>query len=460
MKYTKEELLKKDGAKFTATIRKIDTEGIITVEKNLVYLCQDKVSGADCSNKKGYKFSFSMFPYSIDSDEYSYEITDFKLIEEYTVQQCKDQKIAIWCDTPAQAYKISDQLRVAENYSRVGFEVFFDTNSWCFQGGYSKKTYFVEERRADLKATKCIDFKDVIFEEKYSLQDIINKKLGVKLSEIGQATKLNLAFCGTDLYNYSLKECIEVCYSDKGYGRRLAYTSIPGFMLSSGYITEYINFNQIDFKTDMKTNGVVTDIEGFKVGDAVRIKDNGFCCDAYGVIKVNDIKIIKSFDLKGNTTSRKSITFTDGTGGHGGSSEKNYSDYFTKAEIIGYELVKPEYKKVAQKALQITSDYTPFIIAGAIGYYVPKIEELGIMGWFKPVYKKELVAPEIRGYKLDKSKSSFGCVEIDAEHLSDLLSASKYVIKKGSEEVAGIYLTNGEKIPREKLQEIYDYLCS
>jgi len=60
-------------------------------------------------------------------------------------------------------------------------------------------------------------------------------------------------------------------------------------------------------------------------------------------------------------------------------------------EIIGYKLVKPEYEKVAIEALQLYNKtaYDPFIIAGMISYYLPKIKELGIMDWFEPVYKEK-----------------------------------------------------------------------
>jgi hypothetical protein len=44
-------------------------------------------------------------------------------------------------------------------------------------------------------------------------------------------------------------------------------------------------------------------------------------------------------------------------------------------KIIGYKLIKPEYKKTALKALGLQSAYDPFIIAGMLGYYVPKIKE-------------------------------------------------------------------------------------
>lgn len=67
-------------------------------------------------------------------------------------------------------------------------------------------------------------------------------------------------------------------------------------------------------------------------------------------------------------------------------------------KIIGYKLVKPEYKKVVIEALKLSNKeaYEPFIIAGMISYYIPKIKELGIMDWFEPVYEE----PKVE-YKID-----------------------------------------------------------
>lgn len=63
-------------------------------------------------------------------------------------------------------------------------------------------------------------------------------------------------------------------------------------------------------------------------------------------------------------------------------------------KIIGYNLVKTEYERVVTKALGLLkTPYNPFIITDMIGYYLPKIKELGILDWFEPIYepKKKVV---------------------------------------------------------------------
>ncbi len=46
------------GQKFTAIIRNKYCEGIIQVEDAGVYLCQDRVSGAEAEDRHGYKHSY------------------------------------------------------------------------------------------------------------------------------------------------------------------------------------------------------------------------------------------------------------------------------------------------------------------------------------------------------------------------------------------------------------------
>ena len=80
---------------------------------------------------------------------------------------------------------------------------------------------------------------------------------------------------------------------------------------------------------------------------------------------------------------------------------EQFKKYVLKEEtmdkkIIGYKLISPEYEKVALKALVLTSAHDPFIIAGMLSYYVPKLHDLGIMSWFEPVYKEEKTQEQIK----------------------------------------------------------------
>lgn len=75
-------------------------------------------------------------------------------------------------------------------------------------------------------------------------------------------------------------------------------------------------------------------------------------------------------------------------------------------KLIGYKLIKPEYEKVVVSSLHLFSVHKPnIIIAGMLGYYEPKIKELGIMDWFEPVYEE--VIPEYIKYLGNTDKYSY-----------------------------------------------------
>ena len=48
------------GQKFVGYIEETYCEGRITIEDEFVYLCQNKITGADCDNKHGFKFSYTI----------------------------------------------------------------------------------------------------------------------------------------------------------------------------------------------------------------------------------------------------------------------------------------------------------------------------------------------------------------------------------------------------------------
>lgn len=55
-----ENLLNCNGLRFSAKIKGSYVEGKITVEDGEVYLCQNKFDGLDCTNKRGYKYSWTV----------------------------------------------------------------------------------------------------------------------------------------------------------------------------------------------------------------------------------------------------------------------------------------------------------------------------------------------------------------------------------------------------------------
>lgn len=76
-----ENLLNCNGKKFSAKILDIPTNGIIVVENDLVYLCQNTIDGSDCKNRMGFKYSWCGQNGSPNSLK-SCRISDFNLIDD------------------------------------------------------------------------------------------------------------------------------------------------------------------------------------------------------------------------------------------------------------------------------------------------------------------------------------------------------------------------------------------
>lgn len=75
-----ENLLKCDGRRFRAKIRRAECEGRIRVEDGEVYLCQNVAGGTDrCKNKLGYTFAWCI-GCGCEEDIENTGVTDFRLL--------------------------------------------------------------------------------------------------------------------------------------------------------------------------------------------------------------------------------------------------------------------------------------------------------------------------------------------------------------------------------------------
>lgn len=89
-----ENLLNCNGLRFSAKIKDEGVTGIITVEDGYVYLCQDKLDGKDCIDKKGYKYSWSVKDGSKESLSNN-SVRKFKIIDwsEEEIEKYKDWRV-------------------------------------------------------------------------------------------------------------------------------------------------------------------------------------------------------------------------------------------------------------------------------------------------------------------------------------------------------------------------------
>jgi hypothetical protein len=91
-----EDLLNCHGKRFTANINGTKTSGVICVEGNNIFLCQNNKSGTDCKTKFGYRYSWSVGR-GTENDLRAKFVTNLKTlytkkdIEEYRNWQVEDK---------------------------------------------------------------------------------------------------------------------------------------------------------------------------------------------------------------------------------------------------------------------------------------------------------------------------------------------------------------------------------
>lgn len=107
-----ENLLNCNGRKFSAKIKGTYAEGRIRVEDGNVYLCQNMRDGANCDDKLGFRFSWSVHKGSSD-DLKDMNVTDIRLIPEAAeeIEAYKDWRVGD---------KITDGLESLEVIFRSG----------------------------------------------------------------------------------------------------------------------------------------------------------------------------------------------------------------------------------------------------------------------------------------------------------------------------------------------------
>jgi hypothetical protein len=89
LKQTMEDLQQCDGRRFSAIINGIKCEGRISVERGIVYLCQNKKDGNRCRNSKGYDYSWNCNSGTIDALK-NVHVSDFKLFPDFSMLSIRE----------------------------------------------------------------------------------------------------------------------------------------------------------------------------------------------------------------------------------------------------------------------------------------------------------------------------------------------------------------------------------
>jgi hypothetical protein len=135
-------------------------------------------------------------------------------------------------------------------------------------------------------------------------------------------------------------------------------------------------------------------------------------------------------------------------------------------EIIGYKLIKPEYKEAAIKLGGETLCYNFDIKFNPDATAVKKWKEAGVLDlWFTPVFKEEKTLPMINGYegKLEGNFIIYGCAKFNKNWFEELSkSYDRIKIFEGltTKQLKSIKLDSDVEITIEQIKQIYEYIKS
>ena len=131
-------------------------------------------------------------------------------------------------------------------------------------------------------------------------------------------------------------------------------------------------------------------------------------------------------------------------------------DFFKDKEIIGYKLVKPEYKDAAIKIagfpphfIEDSRKIKPNTGGGTLMYQ--KLKKAGVLDlWFEPVYEVEVKLPTIDGYegKIEGDELRYGCASLSKEWFNN--SSNRHI--------KSMVLSSGVVINEEQMEQIRKYL--
>ncbi len=132
-------------------------------------------------------------------------------------------------------------------------------------------------------------------------------------------------------------------------------------------------------------------------------------------------------------------------------------------EIIGYKLIKPEYKDAVKSLVANLSINTTMLIEN-FPTVIIILRNAGVLDiWFEPVYKEEKKLPKINGYdgKVEGNQIVYGssCAKFIPKFFQDLENLNKeHTTLGGNRTIKSIKLNSGVEITMEQVKEIVEFL--
>jgi hypothetical protein len=123
-------------------------------------------------------------------------------------------------------------------------------------------------------------------------------------------------------------------------------------------------------------------------------------------------------------------------------------------EIIGYKLVKPEYKEAILQIMKACnwSNY-PMLDSYESSGSILKLKEAGVLDlWFEPVYKEEKTLPKIGSFEgtYQNNIVTYGCQSFTSEFIKTIANADSI----DSMSIKGTIVT------KQQIKQIYEYIKS
>lgn len=134
-------------------------------------------------------------------------------------------------------------------------------------------------------------------------------------------------------------------------------------------------------------------------------------------------------------------------------------------EVIGYKLVKQEYKEVAMKITNCSDEIVWDNNLKSYGYlfsqgsvHSDKLKEAGVLDlWFEPVYASQIQLPTIDGYRgyYEKGIIKYGCAKFSKMFFEHLNSTNSHL---GNRTIKSIKLSSDVEISIEEIKQIVEYI--
>lgn len=195
-----ENLLHCHGYTFTCKISEKDCEGIITVEDDEVFLCQDREDGCDCKNKQGYKYSYTIHQ-GTKGNLYLNEVTDLQIFPPKSISK-EDSKErsnsfeigdTVYCiSTNYKGFDYQKEITLHKDYLIIDIDR--EENSICIErdNDYGEG-WFINTMFKKIEEKELINNKTNSYELQKSLREITVSKRSGKCVTISGRSKIAVA---------------------------------------------------------------------------------------------------------------------------------------------------------------------------------------------------------------------------------------------------------------------------